>query len=41
MGKFNFDNNDFLRIREDAEKFYSTVGSVYCPYLGGKIVFRE
>ena len=41
MGKFNFDNDDFLKTREEAEKFYSTINSVFCPYLGEKIAFNS
>ncbi len=41
MGKFNFDYDDFLKTREEAEKFYSTINSVFCPYLGEKIAFNS
>ncbi len=41
MGKFNFkDEEDFLRIKNEAEKFYQEIGAVYCPYFKVKIVFN-
>ncbi len=40
MAKFNFDSEDFIKIRNEAENFYKTIGSVFCPYLGEKIVFN-
>ena len=41
MGKFNFSQGDFDKIRVEAEKFYSSVGEVYCPYFQEKIVFNS
>lgn len=40
MGKFNFDQEEFEKIRVEAEKIYRTSGSVYCPYLAEKISFN-
>lgn len=42
MGKFNFkDEQDFEKIRADAEKFYVAIGDVHCPYFGEKIIFNS
>ena len=41
MGRFNFkDNNDFEKVRTQAEKFYDTIGEVKCPYFGERISFN-
>lgn len=41
MGKFNFkDENDFEQTRINAEKFYSSIEDVRCPYFGEKIAFN-
>lgn len=40
MGKFNFDNKEFLKVRKDAESFYGSIGLVRCPYFGEVIVFN-
>lgn len=41
MGKFNFkDEQDFEQVRNDAEKFYSTVDKIRCPYFGEEIAFN-
>ncbi|MDO8443598.1 MAG: hypothetical protein Q7S78_01245 [Candidatus Azambacteria bacterium] len=41
MGKFNFkDEQDFERVRNDAETFYATVVKVRCPYFGEEIAFN-
>lgn len=41
MGKFNFkDEQDFQKVKNDAESFYKTIGEVYCPYFEEKIVFN-
>ena len=40
MGKFNFSNDNFIKIRDEAENFYKTIGFVYCPYFGEKIAFN-
>ncbi len=36
MGGFNFDENEFERIKEEAEKFYKSICSIHCPYFGEK-----
>jgi len=42
MGKFNFkDEQDFGKVRMDAEAFYGTIGEIRCPYFGEKISFNE
>lgn len=40
MGKFNFNQEEFERIRDESEKLYQTLGPVYCPYLSEKIAFN-
>jgi len=40
MGKFNFNENNFDKVKQDAEAFYATIGDVYCPYLKEKIAFN-
>ena len=40
MGRFNFNQEDFEKVREDAEKFYQTFGLVYCPYFAEKVSFN-
>lgn len=40
MVKFNFNNDDFVKTRYEAEDFYKTIGPVFCPYFGEKIVFN-
>lgn len=41
MGRFNFkDEKDFLAVKEKAEAFYHTIGSVRCPYFGENIAFN-
>ena len=41
MGKFNFkDEDDFGKVKADAEAFYATVNEVYCPYFKEKITFN-
>lgn len=40
MGKFNFSGNEFTKIKDGAETFYPTIGSVKCPYFGNDIVFN-
>lgn len=41
MGRFNFkDEEDFQRVRDEAEAFYGTIVEVYCPYLKEKIAFN-
>lgn len=41
MGKFNFkDDKDFEKVRNEAEKFYDTIGEVKCPCFGEKVAFN-
>lgn len=41
MGRFNFkDEQDFEKVRIDAETFYATIGKVRCPYFGSDITFN-
>ena len=41
MGKFNFkDEKDFLKVKNEAEKFYKRIGDIYCPYFKEKIAFN-
>lgn len=41
MGKFNFNQGDFNKIKDEAEKFYGSIGEIYCPYFQEKIVFNS
>lgn len=40
MARFNFNKEDFIKTKDEAEKLYETIGSVYCPYFQEKIVFN-
>jgi len=41
MGKFNITGQqDFLKVKNNAEIFYGTIGEVYCPYFKQNIVFN-
>jgi len=40
MGKFNFNQDEFEKVRNEAEVFYKTIKPVYCPYLAEKISFN-
>ncbi len=41
MGRFNFkDEQDFERVRNDAETFYAVIGKVRCPYFGSDVAFN-
>jgi hypothetical protein len=40
MGKFNFNNEEFDKIKAETENFYKTIGSVLCPYFKEKIAFN-
>jgi len=41
MGKFNFkDEEDFQKIKNEAEEFYKTISEVNCPYFKEKIAFN-
>ncbi|MDR3583527.1 MAG: hypothetical protein P4L62_04170 [Candidatus Pacebacteria bacterium] len=34
------DQIKFLKVKEEAENYYKTIGQIHCPYLGGKISFN-
>ncbi len=40
MGKFNFDEEEFDKVKAEAEIFYEQIGEVYCPYFNAKIPFN-
>lgn len=41
MGKFNFkDEEDFKKVSEKVEEFYTSIGEIRCPYFGEKIAFN-
>ena len=41
MGKFNFKNEqDFNKVRTDAEVFYDTISEIHCPYFAQKVAFN-
>lgn len=40
MGKFNFKEEDFEKVKKEAESFYETVKEVHCPYFGEKVAFN-
>lgn len=41
MGKFNFkDEQDFEKVRTDAEVFYTTINKVRCPYFKEEVFFN-
>lgn len=40
MGKFNFNQEEFEKIKNDAEKLYGTFDLIYCPYFAEKISFN-
>ncbi len=40
MGKFNFNQENFKKVRDEAERLYQTLNSVYCPYLKEKVLFN-
>lgn len=41
MGKFNFKNEeDFNKVKKEAENFYKSIGSVRCPYFKEKVAFN-
>jgi len=41
MGRFNFNEKDFLKIKREAKKFYKTINFVICPYFKEKIIFNS
>lgn len=40
MGKFNFNQDEFEKVKDNAEKLYETIGLIYCPYFAEKISFN-
>lgn len=41
MGRFNFkDDQDFEKVRSEAEMFYASIREIHCPYFGEKIGFN-
>jgi hypothetical protein len=40
MGKFNFNQEEFEKVRDEAEKLYQTFSPVYCPYFEEEIAFN-
>lgn len=41
MGRFNFQNDqDFEKVKSEAEEFYKTINKVYCPYFKEVIAFN-
>lgn len=40
MVKFNFNQEEFEKVKIEAEKIYETFGLVYCPYFAEKISFN-
>ncbi len=40
MGKFNFNEEEFKKARDEAKRLYQLLDSVYCPYLKEKILFN-
>ncbi|MBI2050848.1 MAG: hypothetical protein HYT31_03500 [Parcubacteria group bacterium] len=40
MGVFNFSEEDFENVREQAEALYKTIGKIYCPYFGEDVAFN-
>ena len=40
MGRFNFNENDFEKVKAEADTFYETIKEVHCPYFQGKVVFN-
>lgn len=41
MGRFNLkDEQDFEKVRADAEAFYASIREVRCPYFGEKVSFN-
>jgi len=39
MVKFNFNKDDFIKVKGEAENFYKTIGEIYCPFFGEKVAF--
>lgn len=40
MGKFNFNQEEFEKVKSNAERFYESLGLIYCPYFTEKISFN-
>ncbi len=40
MGKFNFNQQEFEKVRDEAQKLYQTFDAIYCPYFKEKISFN-
>ncbi|HLD38236.1 MAG: hypothetical protein A3G45_02910 [Candidatus Staskawiczbacteria bacterium RIFCSPLOWO2_12_FULL_37_15] len=40
MGKFNFNQEEFERVKSEAEKLYQTFEPVYNPYFAEKVSFN-
>ncbi len=40
MSRFNFNQQEFEKVKSDAEKLYETFDSAYCPYFKEKISFN-
>ena len=40
MGKFNFNQDEFERVKDSAEKLYGIIGLIYCPYFAERIAFN-
>lgn len=38
--KFNFNQQEFEKTKNEAEKLYQTFGFIYCPYFAVKIAFN-
>ena len=42
MGKYNIkDPEDFEKVKQEAEKFYSSIGDVHCPYFEARVPFNS
>lgn len=39
-GKLEFTDEEFGKVRTDAEALYKTIGPVYCPYFQGEVNFN-
>jgi len=40
MGAFNFNQQEFEKVKADAEAFYEKLPDIFCPYFQGKIAFN-
>jgi len=40
MGAFNFNQQEFEKIKADAEAFYENLPDIFCPYFQEKIAFN-